>query len=293
MKWFLEEKWGAKSLVALYLSVLSGLVLSWQYDSAAPYYSTGTLEKVIPFGAFWRSLHFFSSQFFFLLFLLHIIAVLAGRYSCKADMVALPGQLSPAITGRRGGEQWLKLVLSLPVAILLLFTGYILRADATGDSAGIIAENIIVSIPVIGELVNSALFNISRTGVKVVYANHLIGLGVLWGYLVWEHLRKYRVSWQNNGLVVISLLVVSLIWFAPIEPFSLGGFHISGPWFFVGLQEMLRVVQPLWAGVVFPGLGLLLLYQITSGGRSSSISLIAGWLWCVTYGISTLVGLLR
>ena len=80
MKWFVEGKWGARSLVSLYLSVLSGLILALQYDSSAPFYSTGTLELVVPFGAFWRSLHFFSSQFFFLLLLIHLMAILTARY---------------------------------------------------------------------------------------------------------------------------------------------------------------------------------------------------------------------
>ena len=192
MKWFVEEKWGTKSLVALYLSVLSGLVLSLQYDLSAPFYSIGTLEVVIPFGAFWRSLHFFASQFFFVLFLIHIIAALTDRYFYKLDKLDLPSKVILEIPDN-DGDRWLKLVLSLPVATLLLFTGYILRADATGESAGIIAENIIASIPVIGNWLNSVLFNISNNGMKVVYANHLIGLGVFWGYLVWEHLRKYRI----------------------------------------------------------------------------------------------------
>ncbi|MEN8134178.1 MAG: cytochrome b N-terminal domain-containing protein [Thermodesulfobacteriota bacterium] len=292
MKWFVEGKWGAKSLVALYLSVLSGLVLALQYDLSVPFYSTGTLELIVPFGAFWRSLHFFSSQFFFLLLLVHLAAVLTARYFYQVDKAVLSSKTPVKNTGK-DGERWLKLVLSVPVALLLLFTGYILRADATGASAGIIAENIIVSIPLVGNWLNSVLFNISSSGMKVVYANHLIGLGVFWGYLVWEHLRKYRVSWRNNGLVVMLVLVVSLIWVAPIEPFSPGVFHISGPWFFIGLQEMLRIVQPVWAGIIFPGLALLLLYQVVRGRQYTSIAFMGGVLWCVIYLVFTFVGLFR
>ncbi len=292
MKWFVEGKWGAKSLVALYLSVLSGLVLALQYDLSVPFYSTGTLELVVPFGAFWRSLHFYSSQFFFFLLLAHLAAVLIARYFYQIDRVDLPHKALVKTTGN-DGERWLKLVLSVPVALLLLFSGYILRADATGASAGIIAENIIVSIPLFGTWFNSILFNISSSGMKVVYANHLIGLGVFWGYLVWEHLRKYRVSWQNNGLLVIIVLVISMVWVAPIEPFSPGEFHISGPWFFVGLQEMLRIIQPIWAGVVFPGLALVLLYQVVRGHQYTSIAFMGGVLWCLVYFVFTVIGLFR
>jgi ubiquinol-cytochrome c reductase cytochrome b subunit len=278
MKWFTEEKWGAKSMVALYLSVLSGLVLALQYDPAVPFYSTGAIELIVPFGSFWRSLHFFSSQFFFILLLLHLAAIVAARYFYPAD---------------NRGERWLKLVLSVPVALLLLFTGYILRADVTGASAGIIAENITAAIPGFGARLNSVLFNISHSGMKVVYANHLIGLGVLWGYLVWEHLRRYRVSWRNNGLTILAVLVVSLIWQAPIEPFALGQFHISGPWFFIGLQEMLRIIPSIWAGVIFPFLGVMLLYQVIVGGWPARVALLSGGGWCFIYALFTFFGLLR
>lgn len=292
MKWFVKGRWGAKSLVSLYISVLSGLVLALQYDLSVPYYSIGTLELVVPFGAFWRSLHFFSSQFFFLLLLIHLLAILTDRYFCQSQQEESP-EPTQLKASSHGGERWLKLVLSVPVALLLLFTGYILRADATGASAGIIAENIIISIPVLGNWLNFILFDIYHSGMKVIYVNHLIGLEVLWGYLVWEHLLKYRVSWHHHGLLVISVFVVSLIWVAPIEPFAPGQFHITGPWFFVGLQEMLIFMQPLWAGVVFPGVALLLLYKIVRGRQYTTITFIGGVLWGVIYAVFTFMGFLR
>ncbi len=288
MRWFVEGKWGAKSQVALYISVLSGIVLALQYDSAEPLYSTGTLEMVIPFGSFWRSLHFYSSQLFFLLLVVHIAAVVVDR-----RLFQPAGGGDSAQKGRKPGEDWLKLVLSFPVAVLLLFTGYILRGDATGSFAGLIAENIVVTIPVFGGWLNSALFNISAAAMKVVYANHLVGLGVLWGYLVWQHLRKYRVTWLSHGLLTAGVLVVSLVLAAPIEPFSRAEFYVSGPWFFVGLQEMLRIFHPLLAGVIFPVFGMILLYMIVKGGPKFRPALLGGALWASIYAVFTLIGFLR
>ncbi len=286
--WLLKIKWGANSMVALYLSVISGLVLALKFDPAEPFYSTGILELVVPFGAFWRSLHFFSSQIFFLLLIVHVVAILVER-SCDPE----PADEAD-ISATRQKDRWLKLVLSLPVALLLLFTGYILRADATGESAGIIAENIILAIPLLGNWLNSFLFNISAAGMKVVHANHLIGLGVLWGYLVWDHLRKYRVSWRDNGLTVIVTLGISLVLTAPLETFAPGGFHIRGPWFFIGLQELLRFIQPFWAGIVFPGLGLVLLYLVVKDDDfRKGPALKGGIVWCVIITVATIIGLLR
>jgi ubiquinol-cytochrome c reductase cytochrome b subunit len=287
--WLLKIKWGANSMVALYLSVISGLVLALKFDPTEPFFSTGILELVVPFGAFWRSLHFFSSQIFFLLLIVHIVAILVER---SVDPETAGGADAPVTPEK--DDRWLKLVLSLPVALLLPFTGYILRADATGESAGIIAENIILAIPVLGSWFNSFLFNISGAGMKVVHANHLIGLGVLWGYLVWDHLRKYRVSWRDNGLTVIVTLGISLLLKAPLETFSPGEFHISGPWFFIGLQELLRFIQPFWAGVVFPGLGLALLYLVVKDEDfRRGPALKGGLVWGIIITVATIIGLLR
>ena len=117
-------KWGEWSLITLFISVLSGILVAFQYDPATPLYSTGSLDLLVPFGGYFRSLHFYSSQLFFLLTLIHLWAIFecADNYS---------------------RSQWIKLTATLPVALLLLFTGYVLRADSTGASAGLIAENII------------------------------------------------------------------------------------------------------------------------------------------------------
>ncbi len=228
-------KWGEFCLVALYFSVVSGVVVALQYDPAAPFFSVSAIDLLVPFGDFWRSLHFYSSQIFFLLCLGHFLAVLLDKSYLRLSF------------GR-----WLPLVISLPVALLLLFGGYVLRGDATGENAGIIAENILLAIPLLGSFLNSLFFAIVEDGLKRVYANHLIGLGVVWGVLCWDHVRKYRAHLKEHLLFISFLLLFSLLWQAPMEPEALGVFHRPGPWFFLGLQEILRYMPPFWAGIVFP-----------------------------------------
>jgi len=239
-------KWGEWSLIALFLSVLSGLLVAFQYDPATPLYSASSLDVLVPFGGSFRALHFYSSQLFFLLSIIHLWAVFDRTESYN-----------------RG--QWIRLTSTIPVALLLLFTGYILRADSTGSSAGLIAENIILSIPIIGHTFNDLLFSITDDGMKRVYINHVIGFGIIWGVLAWEHLRKYRTSFRQHPLLTVTLLLFCLLPTAPFEAEKLGVFHINGPWFFLGLQELLRFFPPLLAGVLFPATLLLALFFMQKG----------------------------
>lgn len=267
-------KWGEWCLIALFLSLLSGLLVAFQYDPANPLYSASSLDVLVPFGDSFRALHFYSSQLFFLLSIVHLLAVLD-----RADSYS------------RG--QWTRLTATIPVALLLLFTGYILRADSTGASAGLIAENIIISIPVIGRSLNDILFSITDNGMKRVYINHIIGFEIIWGVLAWEHLRKYRTSFKQHPLLTATILLFCLLPAAPFEAEKLGIFHINGPWFFLGLQELLRFFPPLLAGVLFPGSLLLALFFMQKGTQyySHIRTFIIGWL--TVYAILTIIALYR
>lgn len=274
-KFLIEGRWGARSMVALYLSLFSGVVVSLQYDPGHPYYSASSLDILTPFGAFWRSLHFYASQLFFLLLFLHFLAVIVER---SYESLAF--------------KRWLLLVLSMVAALLLLFTGYILRGDSTGSSAGLIAENILLAIPLLGRLLDSLLFSLIDEGMKRVYANHLVGLGLLWVLLSWDHLRRYRVSWRQHPVLVLTVIGFSAIVAAPLEPEHLGVFHINGPWFFVGLQELLRYVPPVLAGVVWPSMfvaGLILIHKQAVAVKARLFCL--GWLAC--YILLSFIGLSR
>jgi len=278
-------RWGGNSLAALYVSVLSGVVLSWQFDASEPYYSSGSLELVVPCGSFWRASHFYSSQLFFLFLVGHYLVVLFNR-----RREALAKGVRSASEVRSGGkENWGRLYLTLPVSLLLLFTGYVLRGDATGYSAGMIGENITLAFPLAGNFLNPLLFNVSQAGMRVVYANHLIGLGVVAGALAWPHLRRYRIRVIEHGWLVVALLGFSLLVPAPFDPFRVGDVHISGPWFFVGVQELLRYLQPFWGGIVFPFIAVWLGYLalIYPTDRRPLLGLM---FWGTVYLVFTLAG---
>ncbi len=259
-------RWGGHALISLYISVLSGLIVGLQYNVTEPFYSTATIELIVPFGSFWRSLHYCSSQAFMLLLLVHLALILWQKDS------------SLAYSFTQGA--WLRLSASVPVALFLLFTGYILRGDATGEAAGAIAENILLAVPLLGSLLNKLLFDGSVAGVQKVYLNHLIGLMVVGGFCVWPHLRRYTASWRNHLPLALLLLLISPVLKTPLERDHFGLLHINGPWFFLGLQELLRYIPVFWAGIFVPAIfvGALLLLPPEGTARRRTLWFMGAWL---------------
>jgi len=269
-----NAQWGAWALVCLYVSLFSGIVVGLQYESTTPYYSTVSIDLIVPFGDYFRSLHFYSSQLFFL-------------FSCSHLFFVYNQTEQYTKTG------WIKLISILPVTLLLLFTGYILRGDSTGSSAGMIAENIVLAIPLAGGALNNLLFSITETGMRKIYLHHIISLDLLILILLWSHLHKYRVFIKNHLILLSLVFILSIFIAAPLDPDQLGTTYISGPWFFLGLQELLRIFSPLLAGVTAPLCFLLAVYSLRppTGGNHPALTFIAAWLFL--YAILSIIACLR
>jgi quinol-cytochrome oxidoreductase complex cytochrome b subunit len=257
----LSTKWGAWSLVCLYLSLFSGIAVGLQYDLSEPFYSTVALDLLIPYGKYFRSLHFYSSQFFFFFAVIH--------YICALDK-----------TGSYSNSRRILLVLTLPVILVLLFTGYVLRGDSTGASAGMIAEHILLALPAVGRILNEMLFSISDHGMQRVYLHHVISFDILLLILAWDHLRRYPVKLSSYIMLTAIVLSFSIFIDAPLDPEELGRFYITGPWFFLGLQELLRYLPPVTAGVLIPCFFVVLLAMLSHSHRwfMPMLGCIAAWL---------------
>lgn len=265
-------KWGEWSLISLYVSLVSGIVVGIHYNPAEPFYSTSALDILVPYGAFFRSLHFYSSQFFFFSAVVHYLLVLDKSQTLSA-------------------KPFIYLVLCFPCILMLLFTGYVLRADATGYSAGMIAEHILETVPLIGNHLDNMLFAISDQGMYRVYLHHVISFDLLFLYLAWDHVRRYRANLSGHLLFIGGILLFSVCIAAPIDPDKLGVFYITGPWFFLGLQELLRYIPPFVAGVVFPAtlVAALLFFRKGHPWYRRLLIFICSWLGC--YAILTIVAL--
>ncbi len=257
--------WGMWAVIMLLLSLFSGIIVALHYDYATPWYSTTAIELLTSYGHFFRSLHFYSSQLFFFFSIFHLVAIYK-----KSD--------------RSSRGEWIRLTASLPVILLLLFTGYILRGDATGSSAGRIAENLLLSIPFCGETINSIFFALNEDGLRKVYLHHVISFDLLLLFLLWRHLHQYRVQLSHNPAIITAICACCMVIAAPLEPERAGSHYISGPWFFLGLQELLRHLPPVIAGIIAPLSFIAALFLFHPGEKREVISGFF-WGWLISYGV--------
>jgi len=265
-------RWGDWSLISLYISLISGIIVGIHYSPAEPFYSASALDILVPYGAFFRSLHFYSSQFFFLFAVIHYVAVFD-----KAEGYTT--------------THYLYLILTFPCILMLLFTGYVLRGDSTGYSAGMIAENILLTVPLVGTALNNMLFSITGHGMDRVYLHHVISFDLLFLFLAWEHLRRYRVTISAHLIFICAILLFSVVIAAPIDPESLGLLYITGPWFFLGLQELLRYLPPFIAGVLVPAtfVAALVVFRKDFRWYRQTLYFLLGWL--AFYLVLTIIAL--
>ena len=275
----LKFKFGDMALANLLVSLMSGLFVAYQYDYTAAYSSVITMDNSLPYGAFLRSLHYYSSQAFFLFLLIHI-----GEYICRGVHLNMPVC------------SWIKLVLTIPGAILLLFTGYILKGDIVGVSAGRIAEQLVLNIPFIGDALNRFFFSLRHDGLYRVYFNHALVLGLLCGWALWSHLKKRTIK---GHYVLLCLFILSGICFfckAPLDapPTDAEAMLVKGPWFFLGVQELLRYFSPLWAGIVYPSIIIVLLLLLPAASKKyNGFFLSAIMLFMISHTFLTVVAFLR
>jgi ubiquinol-cytochrome c reductase cytochrome b subunit len=182
----------------------------------------------------------------------------------------------------------------LVICILMDFTGYVLRWDEGVHWALVAGTNLVHSIPLVGGSLYAALVGGSQVGASTLirfYAWHLFGLTlVLLILLVWHIFRVRRDGgiavpppqarsnltritrkelarreglaslWASIVLVILAILVP-----APLAPAIQAGAVLPAetraPWFFLWVQQLLRLGNPFMYGVLAP-LGALLLLAL-------------------------------
>ena len=285
--------------LAVFLALVvgfTGILVTFYYvptpEQAAK--SVQELTFLVPFGWLARNLHYWSAQLLVLVTALHLLRVVfTGAY--------LPPRRLNYLLG-----------LSLLVFCLFLdFTGYVLRWDEGVHWALVAGTNLVRAIPGVGKVMYTALVSGSQVGAGTLtrfFAWHLFGLTIVVVIVLVWHIFRVR---RDGGIAVpppearkvqsritrkelarleglamlwagVVLITLSIIFPAPLAPAIQQGATPAeeslAPWFFLWVQQLLRIGDPFIFGVLIP-LGALILAALVPYITPHSLSITETGRW--------------
>ncbi|MCF6169645.1 MAG: cytochrome b N-terminal domain-containing protein [Bacteroidales bacterium] len=229
-KLFAQTTYGQLTIALFLICGVSGVFLAIPYDVAEPYRAVSTMRIASPAASLFRNLHFWSAQLFLIFTFLHM-----WDHFRKTEKIKLKKGL------------WLRMCLGVLIIFLAMLTGFLLKGDADSRQARQILESLTAGIPVAGSLLAYSL--LGKAGdYQLIYVHHIATFTVFIAVMIFEHARKIWPKWGGFVLSLSVLLVLSYFFSAPLHD----NLHptVKGPWYFVGLQEILH-----W--LTIPGLSLL------------------------------------
>jgi quinol-cytochrome oxidoreductase complex cytochrome b subunit len=221
---------------------------------------------LVPYGRLVRSLHFWSAQALVITNLLHMLRVVfTGAYKSPRRF------------------NWLLGVSLLALVLLFNFGGYALRWDTGIAWALLVGTNLLKTIPLIGSELYAFVVGGAEIGSQTVtrfYSWHIYLLPLAAIFLIAWHLFRVRrdggisrsaseaggrpkihrneLVWREVlALIIASILLLLLSTFLPPRLGSQLDYQnlapdARAPWFFLWIQELLRLGSPFVMGVLLP-----------------------------------------
>jgi hypothetical protein len=239
----LSALWGVSfgdaALACFALCALSGVLLLPAFDAGDGVRSIGQWLLANPGAAVLRNLHYWTAQAFLVLTVLHAWDHLRrGRELRLARGV------------------WLRLVASLPVLAFLMLSGFLLRGDADAQQARRILQEMLDLMPLAGPALAQFLLGSDSGSLQIAFLQHAATATAIVWLVVVEHARRIWGGPRAWVLAVAGCGTLALL----VSP----GLHdgqdpgLKGPWYFLGLQELLHWSSwPAW--LLLAGAALLAL----------------------------------
>jgi len=271
---------GGLAVFLMLILLATGILEMFYYvptpDEAA--LSIQTLSFLVPYGGLVRNLHYWSAQLLLVVTAVHLLRVIfTGAYAPPRRFNYLLGLFLFVFT------------------VLLDFTGYILRWDEGVHWALVTGINLVKSIPLLGKVLYGILVGGSQPGAATLirfYGWHIFGLtlaAIILGFwhifclrrgggialpppaLRADHERITRFELvRREGLAMLltgsALLILSTFapapLAAPITSTTTVTEAVRAPWFFLWVQQLLKLGNPFLLGVLVPLVILTLLALI-------------------------------
>lgn len=256
----------------LLVAVASGLALAPFWSAGRALESVETLTGATPWGSWLRGVHALSAWGFLLGTVAHLVEVLWR----KGD-----SRLSPAV--------WWRSVALLPVAVLALLGGFLMRGDAEAQAALAVWREVSSSFPLAGRALASLLLGVPGSDLAPVALHHAGTFTLLAWLLTAEHGKALAPDLRSTVLAALGSFAAAGLVPVPLGPaVSPDGALLLGPWYLLGLQgALLRL--PAAAAWLLP---LLLLAAVGlarhAEGRLRTALLAFAAAWSAAYLALTL-----
>lgn len=259
--------------IALFTYVLfSGILLAIPFDVVAPYISISEILIMNPWASFIRNLHFWSSQLFFILSLLHIY----DHFHHK-NKIGLKKRIA------------FRLSIGVFIIFLAMLSGFLLKGDADAMQARQIIKSLSFGIPILGKTFAVSLLG-NGNDYQLIYVHHIATFSIFIAIIILEHSKRIWPRNKDFILVFFVLIAFSYFFSAPLHD-NLNP-SVKGPWYFVGFQEILHWLSyPVWSVVLVLILISLLYVVNVAEGRLVFFTKRSLLIFTSFYLILTLFGL--
>jgi ubiquinol-cytochrome c reductase cytochrome b subunit len=241
-------------LASLFICLLSGIILSFYYRPFGNVFqNVEEITSLVPYGWFFRQVHYVTGQAFVFLMLFHTADhFIRRRYRVYSTV------------------EWASIMAALVACFFTLFTGFILKGDKEGIFAGTILLNMLNTIPFAGKWLSRIFIGGGEDFFFLPYLHHCLFLPVLMAYLIKGHIR----TWLPGTGFMIAALGFAGAYALLIDPFmdippEAPAAIVTGPWFFLGIQTLLKTWEAFFAGILLPSLFILLVFIIQAVSKIS------------------------
>jgi len=236
------DTWGFLAIANFLICALSGVFLAIPFDMNNAFDSIVQILLTNPGASFLRNAHYWSAQLFLVFTILHTWEYLKSLKSGKVK-----------------NGVWLRLVVSLIFVFYVMISGFILKADMDSLQARNIISSLAEGIPWVGGLLAWSLIG-KEESFQVLYVHHIATATIFLAIIILEHA---KTIWTKGRTFFITALIISALSFlfrAPLHDNITP--VVKGPWYFLGLQEILHwMTSPEWLILILTGF-LVLIYFI-------------------------------
>ncbi len=252
---------GRLTLGFLAVTLISGIALIPHYDPGAPLASVEAIDGGVSWGWLLRGIHGFAAHGLTILTIAHLVEVVLRRRE---------GELATGV--------WWRSVLTVPLVVAAMLTGFVMRGDAEGLAALQVWRGIVGSIPLVGDGLADFLLGSGDNAMAVVALHHVGTFTLLAWWFAAEHGR--RLAPDLRAAVLACLITVTL---AGLAPLGLGpaaaepGELVTGPWYLLGLQGALLDLPPAvgWLAPLLVVVAIGGLRHYRARGRAIALTLLA------------------